>query len=151
MLFFIIIYPLETIKCRNKDKIFAGYVGTGDKIGADIVVPEEFSAVDAMYDVTLSYDVVTDYQPLPIKFAAVGEEGSEVYTAVYTKPNDDANVRVEVYCRTANVDKVIRYNVVAAGYTQEEKIQYLKENEKQVMPRKEYDRSRILHYSFSTL
>lgn len=113
---------------QELDKIFKGYVGTGDKIGADIVVPEEFSAVDAMYDVTLSYDVVTDYQPLPIKFAAVGEEGSEVYTAVYTKPNDDANVRVEIYCRTANVDKVIRYNVVAAGYTQEEKIQYLKEN-----------------------
>lgn len=118
------------------DKIFGVYVGTGDKVSADIVVPEDFTAEEAMYEVTLSYDVVTDYQPYPIKFANVGEEGSEVYTAVYTKPNDDANVRVEVYARTANVDRVVRYNVTAAGYTAEEKVEYLKEN---VLPQADAD------------
>jgi len=109
------------------DALLNGYVG-GTKFAADLEVPEAFSAEEAMYDVALSYDVVTDYQPSPIKVQKVGEEGAEKLTAVYNKPNDDAPVRLEIYCKTANNDAVYRYNIKTAGYTQDEIVEYLSSN-----------------------
>lgn len=119
------------------DEIFAGFVGFGaPKVDGNFEVPETFSAEDALFDVIVEYDQVTDYQPNPIKFDYIeeaveegsAEEPAKTYNLIYTKPNDDAAVRIEVYMKTANVDRVVRYNVTAAGYTKEEIIEYLKEN-----------------------
>ena len=119
------------------DAMFKPYVGFGaPKVAEGFEVPEVFSAEDALFDVEVSYDQVTDYQPYPIKFAYIEEEVEEgsaeepakTLNLIYTKPNDDATVRIEIYIKTANVDEVIRYNVTAAGYTKEEIIEYLKES-----------------------
>jgi hypothetical protein len=119
------------------DAMFKPYVGFGaPKVAEGFEVPEVFSAEDALFEVEVSYDQVTDYQPYPIKFAYIEEEVEEgsaeepakTLNLIYTKPNDDATVRIEIYIKTANVDEVIRYNVTAAGYTKEEIIEYLKES-----------------------
>ena len=109
------------------DALLSGYA-SGTKFAADLEVPEAFSAEEAMYDVALSYDVLTDYQPNPISVKKIGEEGAEKLMAVYNKPNDDATVRLEIYCKTANNDAVYRYNVKTAGYTQDEIVEYISSN-----------------------
>jgi len=115
------------------DEIFGAYVSKdgvlGDKISEDIEVPVAFTADEAMYDVEIKYDTVTDYNPNPLKVVSVtNDDGTVSKVAQYTKPNDDANVRVEIYLRTANVDRVVRYNVTTCGYTKEEIVDYLSEN-----------------------
>lgn len=47
---------------------------------------------------------------------------------VYTRPNDDSLVDLEAYFVSGNVTGVSRHKVVVNGYSQEEKIAYLKEN-----------------------
>ncbi len=131
------------------DAIFKPYVGTGKKVAEDIEVPGSFGADVAGYDVVASYTVVTDYQPYPVKVVNVAEEGAEEkLVAQYTKPNDDAAVRVEVYFVTANVNAIVRYNMTAAGYTQAEKVEYLKAN---VLPQAGEDGTYVAECSHVTL
>ena len=112
------------------DAIFGPYLGQGaEKVATDIEVPGEFTAEEAMYDVAISYDSVTDYKPVPIDVNTVkDDEGTEKLVAQYTKPNDDCVVRVEAYFKTANVDRVVRYSLTAAGYTKSEIVEYLSAN-----------------------
>jgi protein required for attachment to host cells len=111
------------------DEVFKPYVGAGaSKVTGNIEVPEAFSAEEALYDVELSYDVVCSFAQNPLAMAKVGEEGAEKLNAVYSKPNDDTMVRIEVYCTTANNDAVYRYNMMAAGYTKEEVVEYITAN-----------------------
>lgn len=101
----------------------------GEKVAEDIQVPVGFTAEEAKYDVTISYDSVTDYNPTPIDVNEVtAEDGSVINVAQYTKPNDDSVVRLEVYLKTANVDRVVRYSLTAAGYTKDEIMEYLSAN-----------------------
>lgn len=111
------------------DQVFASYVGKdASKVAGNIEVPEEFSAEEALYDVTLSYDVVCSFPQVPLSMKKVGEAGAEKLNAVYSKPNDDTTVRIEVYCKTANNDAIYRYNMVAAGYTKAEIVEYIQAN-----------------------
>ena len=111
------------------DELFGGYVGAaGEKISANIEVPEAYSAEEALYDVELSYEIECTYAQVPLKMSKIGEAGAEKMTAVYSKPNDDTPVRIVIYCTTANNDAVYRYNLKAAGYTQEEIVEYLTAN-----------------------
>lgn len=131
------------------DAIFADYIGGKNKVSADIEVPSGFTAEEAMYDIEISYDSVTDYTPTPIDVNTVkDEEGNEKKVAQYTKPNDDCVVRVEVYFRAANVDRVVRYSLTAAGYTQEEIMEYLSAN---VLPQPAADGSFSLVCAHMTL
>ena len=111
------------------DEIFAGYIGGKNKVDLDIEVPSGFTADEAMYDVAISYESVTDYKPYPINVKTVtGDDGVAKKVAQYTKPNDDCVVTLEVYFKCANVDRVVRYGLTAAGYTQEEIVEYLTAN-----------------------
>lgn len=131
------------------DKIFADYVGGKNKVAADIEVPAGFTAEEAMYDVEISYDSVTDYSPTPIDVNTVtGEDGVAKKVAQYTKPNDDASVRLEVYFKCANVDRVVRYSLLAAGYTKDEIVEYLNAN---VLPKPADDGTYSLVCSHMTL
>lgn len=126
------------------DKVFGQYIGGQNKVSADMEVPAAFTADEAMYDVEISYDSVTDYTPTPIDVNSV--DGKLV--AQYTKPNDDSIVRIEAYFKTANVDRVVRYNLTAAGYTQEEIVEYLTAN---VLPQPAADGSYSLVCAHMTL
>lgn len=107
------------------DAIFNQHLAGGTPITGDIDVPETFSAEEALFDVKMDYSTETEYQPKPVKFV---EDDEENVTAVYTKPNDDAAVRVVVDITTANVGKIVRYNVVAGGYSKAEIVEYLQAN-----------------------
>jgi hypothetical protein len=97
-----------------------------------------------MYDAEISYDSVAEYTPTPIDVSEV--DGKLV--AQYTKPNDDSIVRIEAYFKTANVDRVVRYNLTAAGYTQEEIVEYLTAN---VLPQPAADGSYSVECAHMTL
>ena len=134
-------------------KIFDKYLPKdgklGEKVAEDIQVPVEFTAEEAKYDVAISYDSVTDYNPTPIDVNEVtAEDGSVTKVAQYTKPNDDSVVRLEVYLKTANVDRVVRYSLTAAGYTKDEIMEYLTEK---VLPQPAADGSFSLECAHMTL
>lgn len=115
------------------DAIFGVYQGANaEKVASNFVVPEFFGADEALFDVNVSYDKETTYNPAPITFQSLPvseeEDAAEELNLVYTKPNDDASVTLILYCTTANNGLVVRYNVKAAGYTQAEIIEYLQAN-----------------------
>ena len=135
------------------DSIFNKYLSKpgakGELVAEDIEVPVAFTADEALYDVEISYDSVTDYKPVPIDVNKVTDEnGNVIKVAKYTKPNDDCAVRLEIYLKTANVDRVIRYNLTAAGYTKDEIVEYLTAN---VLPQPAADGTFSLVCSHITL
>ena len=135
------------------DSIFDKYLtknGTkGELVAEDIEVPVAFTADEALFDVEISYDSVTDYKPVPIDVNSVtNEAGETIKVAKYTKPNDDCVVRLEIYLKTANVDRVVRYSLTAAGYTKDEIVEYLKAN---VLPQPAADGTFSLVCSHITL
>ena len=117
---------------KQLNEIFKDYVKTTDKqkYAKDTEVPAGFTAEEAMYDVSISYDTISDYPTTPIKVQTVDDK----LVAKYIKPNDDSSVRIEVYLKAEYVDRVVRYNVIAAGYTKEEIVEYIQTN---VLPKGE--------------
>lgn len=110
------------------DEMFNKYVVDKQLYAEDTVLPTFISEEEALYDVNLKYNVKTDYQPSPIKIATETVEEDEVTKAVYVKPNDDAVATIEVYCTTENNNAIYRFRLTTAGYTKEEKIEYIKQN-----------------------
>lgn len=112
------------------DAIFGPYASGAAKFDANLELPELYGADVAMYDVEVSYDFLDliGNTSKCITKERLGEEGAEKLTAVYNKPNDNTAVRAEVYCKTANNDAVIRYNITTAGYTKDEIVEYISAN-----------------------
>lgn len=116
---------------ENKlNDIFQKYTSAdGEKIRNDIDVPNGFTKEEATYEVGISYETSCDFGTSPVLFNTIDNpDGTQSIKAVYTKPNDDTRLMVDLDITTKNVARRVKFFVYAGGYTQDEIVEYMKAN-----------------------
>lgn len=117
-------------------EFFQEYID-GKKITAgEMVIPTDlatkYGADDEKTVVRFSYEPLYAggaFSPVSFKTAADPDDSQKTISSlVCVKPNDDVSFRIRVDFQTENVHDTARYSVVAAGYTKEEIVEYLKAN-----------------------
>lgn len=111
------------------NEALAEYVGTGSKaISGNFDLRNAFPAAEALFDCAVSFSATSSYQPAPVSFVVGEEDKLGTTELVFTKPSDDADVTISAYIEAQNVRQEVKFRVVAGGYTQAEKMEYIKAN-----------------------
>ncbi|HHU55192.1 MAG TPA: hypothetical protein GXZ48_00680 [Acholeplasmataceae bacterium] len=96
-----------------------------NKITADIDLPMTLTELyEALEDDTeVRQEVFLSWKSLGTHLVSIADEA-----AVYHRPNDDQNVRLEIVFLSGDNSGISRHDFVVKGYNKEEKLEYLLEN-----------------------